>query len=177
LTDPLTLRHLVDLNLPIVAPMLLSDGLYSNFWCGMTDEFYYQRTDEYKQILGYEKTGEFPVPMVHTAVLVKLRVAGSDYLTFDSNVLNQRQEQINEKLYDGPLDDIIIFAISAKYSGIAMHISNSLQYGYVTVPVDEDEDVFKDLQQLSNIKLLIINSLTSLNLKPDLEKFALYPPK
>jgi hypothetical protein len=45
------------------------------------------------------------------------------------------------------------------------------------VPVDEDEDVFKDLQQLSNIKLLIINSLTSLNLKPDLEKFALYPPK
>lgn len=32
LTDPITLKALVSKGLPIAAPMLLSDGFYSNFW-------------------------------------------------------------------------------------------------------------------------------------------------
>lgn len=32
LTNPATLKDLVGKELEIVAPMLISDGLYSNFW-------------------------------------------------------------------------------------------------------------------------------------------------
>ncbi|KAG8296484.1 hypothetical protein J6590_056043 [Homalodisca vitripennis] len=43
-TNPRTLHQLISKNHVVTAPMLRSDGLYSNFWCGMTDEFYYLRT-------------------------------------------------------------------------------------------------------------------------------------
>lgn len=32
LTEPLTLKYLVNKDLHITAPMLVSDGAYSNFW-------------------------------------------------------------------------------------------------------------------------------------------------
>lgn len=108
LTNPRTLDILVNKNETVVSPLLRSDGLYSNFWAGMSDDFYYKRTDDYESILNYKVSGCFPVPMVHSAVLINLRRKNSDYLTYDSEKLNG---------YNGPRDDIITFALSAKYSG------------------------------------------------------------
>ncbi|XP_058831195.1 glycosyltransferase 25 family member isoform X2 [Topomyia yanbarensis] len=170
ITEPQTLSNLVSLSLPIVAPMLLSDGLYSNFWCGMTADYYYQRTDEYKEILNYDKTGQFSVPMVHSAVMVNINVLQSLNLTFDPNRLPPGR-------YDGPLDDIIVFAISAKYSGITMYISNAKVYGYLLVPLEQGEIIEKDLEQLTNIKLFIINEYGALNLKEDMKHFVTSIPK
>ena len=51
LTDPDTIHHLVTKNMLVVSPMLTSVGLYSNFWAGMSETYYYQRTDDYKRIL------------------------------------------------------------------------------------------------------------------------------
>lgn len=107
-----TLMELVELNLPVVAPMLLSDALYSNFWGGMYDDYYYQRTEEYKDILHYKKIGQFRVPMVHTAVLVKLNTFSSDSITFEKSKIKDLQG-----LRPIPLDDIIIFAVSCNSSG------------------------------------------------------------
>lgn len=104
--------ELVELNLPVVAPMLLSDALYSNFWGGMYDDYYYQRTEEYKEILHYKKIGQFRVPMVHTAVLVKLNTISSDSITFEKSKIKDVQG-----LRPFPLDDIIIFAVSCNTSG------------------------------------------------------------
>jgi len=109
LTNTDTLKDLADKELPVSAPMLRSDGLYSNFWCGMTDNFYYKRTDDYKPILNKERKGCFEVPMVHTAVLVNLRHATSANLTFVGRKIPE---------YEGPMDDIITFAVGAKYFGI-----------------------------------------------------------
>ncbi|XP_055534935.1 glycosyltransferase 25 family member [Wyeomyia smithii] len=170
LTDSRSLTKLVNLNLPVVAPMLLSDGLYSNFWCGMTTDYYYQRTDEYKEILNYEKTGEFPVPMVHSAVMVNVNVLQSINLTFET-------KRLPPGLYEGPQDDIIIFAMSAKYAAIPMHISNAIVYGYILVPLEQGETIEKDLDQLTNIKLFIINEYGKLNLKNDLKTFVTQVPK
>jgi collagen beta-1,O-galactosyltransferase len=103
-----TLHDLTKRELTVVAPMLRSDGLYSNFWCGMSEDFYYIRTDDYKPILYREKIGCFQVPMVHSAVLINLRHKASQHLTYID-------EQIPE--YDGPEDDIITFALGAKYYG------------------------------------------------------------
>ncbi|XP_058460846.1 glycosyltransferase 25 family member isoform X2 [Malaya genurostris] len=170
ITDSQALSKLVDLNLPIVAPMLLSDGLYSNFWCGMTADYYYQRTDQYKEILNYDKTGQFAVPMVHSAMLVNINVLQSVNLTFDPRKLPPGQ-------YDGPLDDIIVFAMSAKYSGIPMYISNALVYGYLLAPLEQGDAIEKDLEQLTNIKLFIINQYGALNIKEDMKSFVKSSPK
>ncbi|XP_055592223.1 glycosyltransferase 25 family member [Uranotaenia lowii] len=164
LTNRKSLMKLVHLNLPIVAPMLQSEGLYSNFWCGMTSDYYYQRTDEYKEILNYEKTGQFAVPMVHSAVMVNVNILQSLNLTFDSKRLPAGR-------YNGPIDDIIIFAMSANYSDILMYISNSLYYGHILVPLEQGETIEKDVEQFTNIKINIINEYGELNLKSDLKIF------
>lgn len=108
LTNPSTLDELVSKNRTVVAPLLKSDGLYSNFWAGMTSDYYYFRTEKYEPILFREETGCFHVPMVHSAVLIDLRKYASDRLTYDPTNLN---------LYDGPTDDIITFAVGANKSG------------------------------------------------------------
>lgn len=74
----------------------------------MTDNYYYQRTDDYKPIQRMEKQGCYEVPMVHTAVLVNLRTRVSDQLTYNPDKIPN---------YDGPEDDIIAFAVNAKKNG------------------------------------------------------------
>lgn len=168
LTQPETLNHLTALNIPIVAPMLLSEGLYSNFWCGMTNEFYYKRTDEYQEIYNANKEGVFPVPMVHSAVLIKLNYMGSKYLTFDKERLIQQQQIDPEwsaslgkhcQHYNGPLDDIIVFAISANCTQVPMAICNELPFGYILQPLETSDNSTQDVQELINIKANMIHDL------------------
>lgn len=109
LTNPNTLRNLVLKEETVVAPLLKSDGMYSNFWAGMTPEHYYMRTDQYESILYREEIGCHDVPMIHNAVLIDLRKHDSEYLTYKAEKL------IN---YDGPVDDIITFAIGANKSSM-----------------------------------------------------------
>lgn len=166
------------MNQPIVAPMLLSDGLYSNFWCGMTDDYYYQRTDEYQAIYKYDKRGQFPVPMVHSAVLINLNDKRSDTLTFNKTILGEQFSIADTELQAIPTDDIIIFALSANYSRIPLHISNDHVYGYVTVPIDaEENDLQKDFQQVTNLKMIILNDndVSKINVEREYERFVQYP--
>lgn len=90
----------------------------------MTDNYYYKRTDDYKPILNVENVGCFPVPMVHSAVLIKLNTIDSDKLTYDPN---------NVKNYNGPQDDIITFAINAKNNGKFFFITcyNNRRLNYI----------------------------------------------
>lgn len=117
--NPNTLSQLISYQYPISSTMLLSDGLYSNFWGGMTDTFYYRRTDEYIDILNMKKTGCFSVPMVHSSVLIDLNMVGSDMLTYDPDKIPD---------YNGPVDDIISFAVSAAKAGINFSFSFLILY-------------------------------------------------
>lgn len=42
LTNRQALTHMIAENLTIVAPMLESESLYSNFWCGMTPQVLFE---------------------------------------------------------------------------------------------------------------------------------------
>ncbi|KAL7741179.1 hypothetical protein ACLKA6_018203 [Drosophila palustris] len=159
LTSPQALSALTRLQLPIVAPMLISEGLYSNFWCGMTEDYYYQRTDEYKEIYHSRKVGVYEVPVVHTAVLVDMNYAGARYLTFDRQRLIQMQSEQQLRVYDGPVDDIIVFAMSANSSGVPLRVSNELHFGYLMQPLEPSDTLENDLQQLINIRALMVNDL------------------
>lgn len=147
ITNPNTLRQLISKGYAVSAPMLRSDGLYSNFWCGMTPDLYYLRTEEYSPILMRKIKGCHSVPMVHSAVLVDLRIMATESLTYDPERLHG---------YDGPLDDIITFARSANMSGMGMFVCNDEVYGYVMVPLEKDDGLNYDLLQLRNLKLEIL---------------------
>jgi len=138
-----TLKSLVSKNKDVVAPMLLSGSMYSNFWGGM-DGYYYLRTDEYQEILDMKKLGCFPVPLVHSAVLVSLKKRKTP--TF---------HRFNDSI---PEDDIILFAMNAKKNGIQMEICNDIEYGYILSPLQEDSELSQDLEQLVNLRVEIAGS-------------------
>lgn len=141
ITNPKTLKNLVTQHEhdTIVAPLLKSVGLYSNFWAGMTETYYYKRTDEYKPILDRKRKGCFEVPMVHSSVLVNLKRQESSKLTFE--------------LESVPDDDIISLALSASFNKIPMLICNDLLYGYIMLPLDDDQSLSDDHMNLSNLKI------------------------
>ncbi|NWS32511.1 GT252 galactosyltransferase, partial [Polioptila caerulea] len=96
LTNPQTLNLLIAENKTLVAPMLESRSLYSNFWCGITPQAgiscnnspplwfqgYYKRTLEYPLIREWKRMGCFAVPMIHSTFLIDLRKEASAKLTF-----------------------------------------------------------------------------------------------
>ena len=115
------------------------------------------------------------VPMIHSAVLIHLRDRLSDKLTFDPNKIAD---------YDGPVDDIITFAVGANKSGnlkrvvekwiesylnreitclgLQLHVCNDRRYGYIIVPLDETE---KDTDHLLNLKLHVTGTLANFSVR------------
>ena len=82
ITEPDLVNILLAENQPVIAPMLNSLGRYSNYWGGMSDQYWYVRTDEYMDILDRKIKGCYSVPMVHSCVLVNLKIAETEQLTF-----------------------------------------------------------------------------------------------
>lgn len=68
---------------------------------------FYKRTPDYLQIREWKRTGCFPVPMVHSTLLIDLRKEASDKLMF----YPPHQD------YTWTFDDIIVFAFSSRQAG------------------------------------------------------------
>ncbi|KAJ8964651.1 hypothetical protein NQ317_012321, partial [Molorchus minor] len=168
LTNPETLNYLVSKDYTVVAPMLRSDGLYSNFWHGMTSDYYYERTEEYKPVLYRENIGCFNVPMVHSCVLINLRKTESDLLTYNPKNIND---------YNGPNDDIITFAISANRSSVSLNLCNEEKFGFVMVPLEQGDQIGLDYEQLSNIKLEVLNDYEPLYVSELLRSYTIGIPE
>ncbi|XP_011498095.1 PREDICTED: glycosyltransferase 25 family member isoform X2 [Ceratosolen solmsi marchali] len=170
LTNPNTLNLLISKNVTVVAPILKSDGMYSNFWAGMSENYYYKRTEEYESILTKTKIGCFNVPMIHSAILIDLRRKDTDFLTYDSQYFN---------LYNGPRDDIITFALSANYSGIPLHICNDENYGFIMVPLENQDIIEQDYQQITNLKLEMLAAADQefIQISETMKSFVVYPKK
>ncbi|CAL8281083.1 unnamed protein product [Lota lota] len=138
LTNRHTLTDLLGENVTLVAPMLESRGLYSNFWCGMTPQGYYKRTPEYIPMRRGRRRGCFAVPMVHSTFLLDLRRSTSPALAFHPPHPD----------YPHPLDDIMVLAFSARQAGVQMYVCNKEHYGYLPLPlkqhqtVEEEEESF-----------------------------------
>lgn len=147
--------------------MLKSESLYSNFWYGMTENYYYQRTEEYTPVLHRENIGCFSVPMVHSCVLIDMRKIHSDFLTYVPS---------KAEGFKGPNDDIITFAVSAKLNNISLNICNEEFFGYVTVPLEQNDDLTLDYEQMTNIKLDVLILNESLLVKDLLKPFVRKPP-
>ncbi|XP_052746766.1 glycosyltransferase 25 family member isoform X2 [Bicyclus anynana] len=139
--------------------------------CAVTEEFYYERCDDYHSILDREK--DFldchTVPMVHSAVLVSLASELSDQLSYTRGAG-----------YSGPVDDTVLFARKAASLGIPMHVCNTHAFGYVPKPPASSSGLSAELLErdsLLNVKLQAIARGAPLPLVPTLRRHVLYPPK
>jgi hypothetical protein len=118
---PSTLKNLVNLNLPIVAPLIRFDtanNLESNFWTATDSSGLWFNSDEfYGPIISRHLQGVFKLPLVHCTYLIK-----SDYfasLTYSN-------------LYSETSHEYIVFAENARRKQIPMYLDNRLLYGIAT---------------------------------------------
>uniref|UniRef100_A0A665TKE7 Procollagen galactosyltransferase 2-like n=1 Tax=Echeneis naucrates TaxID=173247 RepID=A0A665TKE7_ECHNA len=140
LTNRHVLSDMIAENLTLVAPMLESKSLYSNFWCGITPQGYYRRTPEYIPIRKWKRQGCFAVPMVHSTFLLDLRRRASQELAFHPPHPD----------YPYHLDDIMAFAFSARQAGVQMYVCNRDHYGYLPVPLKQDQTVEEEEESFSH---------------------------
>ncbi|MGY3698533.1 GR25 family glycosyltransferase involved in LPS biosynthesis/glycosyltransferase involved in cell wall biosynthesis/lysophospholipase L1-like esterase [Bradyrhizobium sp. USDA 3240] len=120
---PSTLRSLVDLNRPIVAPLLKcvdeDRPLYSNYHQKIDANGYFLPSDEYNNILGRSSPGLYEVPVVHCTYLV--RADAIPHLTYDDG--SGRYEYV-------------IFSHSARRAGISQTLDTREIYGWLTFASD-----------------------------------------
>ena len=91
----------------------------------MSESYYPQRNKKYQLIVDRKKQGCHTVPVVHSSFLINLNTNYSNNLSFDPSKIDN---------YNGPINDIIAFAISAAISGIDLYICNDQYYGYIMLP-------------------------------------------
>ncbi|XP_051722782.1 procollagen galactosyltransferase 2 [Ctenopharyngodon idella] len=140
LTNTQVLNHLIAENRTLVAPMLESRTLYSNFWCGMTSQGYYKRTPHYVPIRNWKRTGCHPVPMIHSTMLIDLRRSASAALAFYPV----------HHYYLWALDDIMAFAFSARQAGVQMFLCNKEHYGYLPLPLKTKQTQEEEVESFSH---------------------------
>ncbi|NXP89350.1 GT252 galactosyltransferase, partial [Passerina amoena] len=144
LTNPEILNLLIAENKTLVAPMLESRSLYSNFWCGITPQAapslwfqgYYKRTLEYPLIREWKRMGCFAVPMVHSTFLIDLRKEASAKLAF----YPPHQD------YTWSFDDIMVFAFSSRQAGVQMFICNREHYGFLPMPLKPQQSLQEEAE-------------------------------
>ncbi|XP_077134903.1 procollagen galactosyltransferase 2 [Ranitomeya variabilis] len=141
ITNPQTLNRLIEENKTIVAPMLESRTLYSNFWCGMTPQGYYKRTPDYVLLREWKRQGCFAVPMIHSTMLIDLRKEASMNLQFYPP----------HEDFTWSFDDIIVFAFSCRHAGIQMYICNKEHYGYLPVPLKPHQTLDDDIESFTHV--------------------------
>jgi hypothetical protein len=119
---PHTLKDLVSLQLPLVAPLLKRINCdetlhqYANLHYGTDANGYYKESSEYHQIINYTIRGLFEVDVIHCTYLIRSDVI--KYLTYDDG--SGRHEYV-------------IFAHSARKNGIPQYIDNRKEYGVLTM--------------------------------------------
>ncbi|XP_041666789.1 procollagen galactosyltransferase 2 [Cheilinus undulatus] len=143
LTNPDTLNLLIAENKSVIAPMLDSQGAYSNYWCGITPQGYYRRTAEYFPTRHRHRLGCFPMPMVHSTMLLDLRKEDMKKLAFFPP----------HDDYSWPYDDIIVFAFSCRAAQIQMYLCNKERYGYLNVPAKPHQTLEDDSLNFVHVHL------------------------
>lgn len=114
---PCTLRDLVALNLPIVAPFLRSIGagdLYANYHAEIDVNGYYQECDQYAWILNRWVRGVLEMPVVNCSYLIRTDVLAD--LAYEDGT---------------PRDEYVVFSESARKRGTPQYLDNRQVYGYV----------------------------------------------
>uniref|UniRef100_A0A3P8TZE8 procollagen-lysine 5-dioxygenase n=1 Tax=Amphiprion percula TaxID=161767 RepID=A0A3P8TZE8_AMPPE len=117
LTNPDTLRILIEENKSVIAPMLSKHGkLWSNFWGALSPEGYYSRSEDYIEIVQGKRIGLWNVPYITQAYLIK------------GSMLRSKLSQVSLYVDDG-MDPDMVFCRSIRDQGVFMFVSNRDEFG------------------------------------------------
>ncbi|KAM6908893.1 multifunctional procollagen lysine hydroxylase and glycosyltransferase LH3 [Xenentodon cancila] len=117
LTNPNTLRILIEENKSVIAPMLSKHGkLWSNFWGALSPEGYYSRSEDYIEIVQGKRIGLWNVPYITQVYLIK------------GSVLRSKLSKVSLYIDDG-MDPDMVFCRSIRDQGIFMFVSNRDEFG------------------------------------------------
>lgn len=133
LIRPCTLRELVALDLPIVAPFLRSispHDLYSNYHAEVDINGYYAECDQYMWILNRRVRGIVEVPVVNGTVLI-------------------RGDQLNQLTYEDGTSrhEYVIMAEAARRRQIPQYLDNRQLYGYILPAANLESDVAEAIER------------------------------
>lgn len=120
-----TLRSLVALNLPIVAPFLRSVSpadFYSNYHAEIDANGYFKDCDQYVWSLNRWVRGILEMPVVNLTYLVRADVIGD--LVYEDGTARH---------------EYVIFSASARARGTPQYLDNRQVYGYHTYGVNSDQ--------------------------------------
>lgn len=160
LTNKDTLSSLIAQNYTIVSPMLESLHSYANFWGAFSEDFWYERSDDYEDIQKRKVNGCFQVPVVHSCVLINLNCNENiRKITFNSDELNDPAV---------PYDDIVSFGVSVQRAGLTNHVCNVVRYGYVDYPIQAGDPLSTAFLHLRDLKLKIVRHQPQLIVSPRL---------
>ncbi|XP_068444169.1 multifunctional procollagen lysine hydroxylase and glycosyltransferase LH3 [Clinocottus analis] len=117
LTNPDTLRILIEENKSVIAPMLSRHGkLWSNFWGALSPEGFYSRSEDYIEIVQAKRMGLWNVPYITQAYLIK------------GSVLRSELSQVSLYVEEG-MDPDMVFCRSIRDQGVFMFVSNRDEFG------------------------------------------------
>ncbi|XP_032437835.1 multifunctional procollagen lysine hydroxylase and glycosyltransferase LH3 [Xiphophorus hellerii] len=117
LTNPDTLRILMEENKSVIAPMLSKHGkLWSNFWGALSPDGFYSRSEDYIEIVQGKRVGLWNVPYITQVYLVK------------GSVLRSKLSQVSLFVDEG-MDPDMVFCRTIRDQGIFMFVSNRDEFG------------------------------------------------
>ena len=126
LTNPDTLRKLLEFNKPVVTPFIKKkNGVWSNFWGALKDNGYYDRSFDYFNIVNGERRGCWNMPYVMGIYLMQRNILESV-----TNLLTDNAE----------MDIDMRIAHNLRADNKFMYVSNLVDYGYV----EEDVEVVEE---------------------------------
>ena len=76
--------------------------------------------------------------------------------------------------FNGAIDDVVLFALTAQQAEVPMHILNMDFYGFLPVPLQEHDTLEQEAEQFAHIKIENISTVSfsfSLKLKFNLNEF------
>ncbi|XP_067251473.1 procollagen-lysine,2-oxoglutarate 5-dioxygenase 1 isoform X3 [Chanodichthys erythropterus] len=114
-----TLKILIELNKPFIAPMMTKPGrLWTNFWGALSADGYYARSEDYVDIVQGRRMGLWNVPYVSHIFLVKADTLRTDLKAPD--------------LFESAtLDPDMAFCANVRNKGVFMFVTNMHTFGRV----------------------------------------------
>ncbi|XP_030431891.1 procollagen-lysine,2-oxoglutarate 5-dioxygenase 2 isoform X4 [Gopherus evgoodei] len=138
LTNPKTLRLLIEQNRKIIAPLVTRHGkLWSNFWGALSPDGYYARSEDYVDIVQGNRVGVWNIPYMANVYLIKGQTLRSemrernyfvrDKLDPDMALCRNAREMSFQREKGSPSSET--FHMLRPPKGVFMYITNRHDFG------------------------------------------------
>ncbi|XP_075425823.1 procollagen-lysine,2-oxoglutarate 5-dioxygenase 2 isoform X2 [Ascaphus truei] len=117
LTNPKTLKTLIEQNRKIIAPLVTRHGkLWSNFWGALSPDGYYARSEDYVDVVQGNRVGVWNIPYMANVYLIKGQTLRSELKERNYFNLDKR-------------DPDMALCRNAREMGVFMYITNRHEFG------------------------------------------------